>query len=151
MTLVDTAVRTVHLLVAALWVGAVVFVTVGVLPVARDGDVDAAPLERVIGRLTTTTRWSALVLLVTGGHLAGTNYTGESLVGTTPGRLVVVMVVLWVVMVGLVEAASSRLADALREKRVRAPARDYLRWYRAASLVGLLLLVDAGLIASGAV
>lgn len=146
MSTVDTAMRTIHLSVAALWVGGVLFVTLVVLPVARDGDMNAAPLERITGRLVTLSRLSAVVLLLTGGHLAGVGYTVETLTGTTRGYLVVAMVVLWLVLAGILEVSSSRLRGDLREKRVRAPARDALRWYAAASVVGLLLLVDAGLL-----
>ncbi len=148
MSVVDTAVRTIHLSVAALWVGGVLFLTLVVLPVARDGDLNAAPLERMVGRLATVSRLSALALLLTGGHLAATGYTVDSLTGTTRGRLVVGMVVLWFVLAGLVEVGASRVRDGLREKRVRAPARDGLRWFGLASVVGVLLLLDAGLLAT---
>jgi uncharacterized membrane protein len=146
MSTVQTAIRTVHLSVSALWVGAVLFVTLVVLPAARDGDLNAAPLERIVSRLVTLSRLSALVLLLSGGHLAATLYTAETLTSTTRGHLVLGMVALWFVLAGLVEVGSSRLQDALREKRVRAPARDALRLYGAASVVALLTLVDAGLL-----
>lgn len=146
MSTVDTAIRTIHSSVAALWVGAVLFVTLVVLPVARDGDLNAAPLERIVGRLVTLSRLSALVLLLTGGHLAAAGYTATSLTSTVRGYLVLAMLVLWLVLAGLVEVSSSRLRGDLREKRVRAPARDALRWFTAASVVALLLLVDAGLL-----
>ncbi len=148
MTAIDTALRTIHLSFAALWVGAVLFVTLAVLPVARDGGLDAEPLTRLVGRLRTVSRASALVLLVTGGHLTATGYTVGRLVGTTRGHLVLAMVGLWFALAAVLEVGSSRLADELREKRVRAPARDALGWFRVASLLAVGLLVDAGLLAT---
>ncbi len=148
MSTVDTAMRTVHLSVGALWVGSVVFLTLVVLPVARDGGLDAAPLERMVGRLVTVSRLSALATVLTGSHLAGALYTADSLTGTTRGYLVIAMVALWFALAALVEVGASRLRDGLREKRVRAPARDGLTWFGVASLVGVLLLVNAGLLAT---
>jgi len=148
MSLLDTAMRTIHLSVGALWVGGVFVLTLVVLPVARDGGLDAAPLERMVGRFRTGSRLSALALFLTGGHLAGVLYTVDSLTGTRRGHLVIGMVVLWFVLAALVEVGAGRLLDGLREKRVRAPARDARSWFGAASAVGALLLVDAGLLAT---
>jgi hypothetical protein len=41
------------------------------------------------------------------------------------------------------------MTDGFQGKKVRAPARDHGRWLQAAAVVGLLLLVDAGLLATG--
>ncbi len=151
MTLVETAIRTTHLLIGAVWVGAVAFVTVGVLPLAREGELNAAPLERIVGRLRTLSRVSAVVLLLTGGHMAATIYTVDTLTGTGRGHLVLGMVALWLVLTALVEVGGARMTDGFQEKKVRAPAREHRRWFQAASLVGVVLFVDAGLIASGLV
>jgi uncharacterized membrane protein len=149
MSAVDAAVQTIHLLVGAFWVGSVVFVTVGVLPVARDGDANAAPVERMVRRLTTISRASAVLMLITGGHLAGVGYTVENLTGTTRGHLVIGMVILWLALAGLVEVGAARLTDGLQKKKVRAPARDSDRLFWLASITGALLLVDAGLLSAG--
>lgn len=146
MSTVQVVTRTVHLLVGSLWVGAVAFVALGVLPVARDGDANAAPVERVVGRLTTLSRASALATVATGGYLVATRYAPATLTGTTRGRVAVAGVVLWVLFAGLVEVGSARLVDGLRAKRVRAPAREGLRWYGVASVVGLSALAVAGLV-----
>lgn len=148
MSLVATAMRTLHLVFAATWVGSVLFVTFGVLPVARDGDLDAAPTERMIVRLTNVSRACALVLLLTGAHLAMTGYGIDGLTGGTAGYLVLAMVVLWAVLTGIVEMASARITDELQAKKVRSPARDFQTWFYAASTVAVLLLLDAGAIAA---
>lgn len=154
MLWLDATMRTVHLLFAAVWVGSVVYVTLGVLPLARDGDLNAAPIDRMAGTLTTVSRASSVVLLLTGGHMAGQGYTvgggdGFSLFGSTQGHLVLTMVALWLVLTGLVEVGTSRLTDGTRQKKVREPARAALPLFRGASLVGLLLVVDAGLVTTG--
>jgi len=150
MSLVDAAMRTTHLLFGAIWVGSVLFVTVAILPLARDGDVNADPIERVAGRLTTVSRASALLLFVTGGHMAANGYPGDNLLSTTNGNLVIAMLVLWAALAALVEVGSSKLTDGLQMKKVRAPARDALLLFRAATAVGVLLLLVAGAITTNA-
>lgn len=146
---VDTLMTTLHVLVGALWVGSVIFVAVAILPAAVEGALDAAPLETIADRLVYLSRGASVVMLLTGGHLAGTGYTVASLTGTSRGHLVLAMLVLWLVLAALVEIGRSRLVDGLREKRVRAPASAATGIFRAAALVGVLLLVDAGLLSSG--
>lgn len=145
----DTAMTTLHVLVGALWVGSVVFVAVAILPAAAGGALDAAPLETIADRLVYLSRGASIVMLLTGGHLAGAGYTAASLTGTSRGHLVLAMLVLWLAFAALVEIGRSRLVDGLREKRVRAPASAATGVFRAAALVGVLLLVDAGLLSSG--
>jgi len=142
MATVDTAVNAIHLLFAGLWAGSVIFVARAVVPAARDGDLDATPLRRLVGKFRTSSRVASLVLFLTGGHLAGTRYTAETLLGSTRGYLVVAMVVLWLVLTGLVEMGSGRLVDGLDERKVREPARSATPLFTAAAVaaVGLLLL-----------
>jgi uncharacterized membrane protein len=149
VTLVDAAAATVHLLFAGLWTGSVLFVTYAVLPTAVAGRIDADPLRTIVGRLTTVSRASALLLLLSGGHMAGTGYTAESLFGTGRGHLVLTMVLLWFLLAGLVEVGASRMRDGLDRQKVRSPARSARRLFQAAAVVALLLLVDAGLLAGG--
>jgi uncharacterized membrane protein len=146
---VDTVMTTLHVLLGALWVGSVVFVAGAILPAAVEGALDAAPLERIADRLVYLSRGASVVMLLTGGHLAGTRYTVESLTGTGRGHLVLAMLALWLVLAALVEVGRSRLVDGLQEKRVRTPAAEVTTIFRAAAVVGILLLVDAGLLASG--
>ena len=148
--MVDTAVaRIIHLIFAAIWAGSVCYVAFVVLPLARDGAFTTTePLTALSGKLTTISRVSALVLLLTGGHLAGTRYTADSLVGTINGQLVLVMVALWLVFAGLVEVGARRFEGGLHAKKLREPAAKALPYYRAAAIVGLALLVVSGAITS---
>lgn len=146
--MVDTFVaQTLHLIFAALWAGSVFYVAFVVVPLARDGAFNTtAPLEVISGRLTTISRLSSVVLLLTGGHLAQARYTADSLVGSTNGVLVLAMVGLWLVLAGLVEVAAKRFEAGLNGKKLREPATTALPFYRAAAIVGIALLVVAGAI-----
>jgi hypothetical protein len=146
---VDTVACALHNVFAGLWTGAVVFVTLAVLPAARDGVANAEPLAGMVSKLRNVSRLSALVLFLTGGHLAGTAYTVDSLTGTGRGHLVLTMLALWFALAALVEVGGGKLADGFDEKKVREPARAARPFFLAASVVALLLLVDAGLLSSG--
>lgn len=144
MSVVTAAVFGIHLLFAGLWTGTVLFTTYAVLPTAMNGDSSPAPLSAITGKLTTVSRTSALLLLVTGGHLAATRYTAETLTGSGRGHLVLTMVALWVVLAGLVEVGAAKLSDGFDRQKVREPARNARPFLLAASLVAALLLLDAG-------
>jgi uncharacterized membrane protein len=146
MATVDTAINAIHLLVGGLWAGATLLMARGLLPAARAGDIDAAPLRDIVGRFRTWSRGAALVLFLTGGHLAGTRYTAETLLGSTRGYLVVAMVVLWLALTGLLEVGCSRLVDGLDERKVRAPARSAGTFFTLAAVVAALLLVVGGVL-----
>jgi hypothetical protein len=111
MAILTAASAIVHLLFAAIWTGSVVFVVVGVLPTAARDGVGAAALRGTLGRLRNVSRICALLLLLTGGHLAAERYTVDSLAGTVEGQLVLAMIVLWVIMAGLVEIGAARIID----------------------------------------
>lgn len=138
-----------HLLFAALWTGSVLFAVYAVFPLARDASIDTDALGAVVGRLTTVSRTSALVLLLTGGYMAGTTYTVESLTGSERGHLVLTMVVLWFALSALVEIGAGRMREGLHVGKVREPERDSRRLFQAASVVALLLLADAGVLIAG--
>ena len=140
MAAIDTAMTAIHLLFAGLWAGATVFVSLGVLPAARDGTISRDGLGSVAGRFAITSRASALLLLLSGGYAAGEEYTAASLVGTTAGRLVIAMVVLWLVLAGLSEVGASRLGAG------RADAAG--RLFAAASVVAVALLLVGGVLAA---
>ncbi len=146
MSAIDTVVYAAHLLFAGLWSGSVLFVAYAVLPAARDGEVSADLLGRLTGKLTTVSRTSALLLLLTGGHMAGTQYTAQSLFGTFPGYNVLAMVVLWFLLAGFVEVGTSRLSDGTGRDKVREPAAAARPFVLAASATALLLLVNAGIL-----
>lgn len=149
MALADAVAYATHLLFAGLWSGTVLFVTVGILPLGLRGEIRPAPFSFVVSRLSTVTRASALFLLVSGGHMAANAYTVESLTGTRRGHQVLAMVALWFLLAGLVEAGSARMRRGLSQEKVRTPARDGKPFLYAASVVALLLLLDAGLLAGG--
>lgn len=143
----------IHLLFAGLWAGSVVFVTVVILPLARDGDLNATPLSAVTGRLKLVSRISAVLLLLTGLRMAMLgNYTDtDVLLGGTRGYLVVAMVVLWLVLMGLVEVAGSKLTDGTGKKKVREPARNARPLLLVASVVSVALLLIGGVLSTSVV
>jgi len=120
--------------------------TYAILPVARAGDIGTDPFANITSRLLTLSRASALVLFLTGGHLAGTLYTVDSLTGGLRGYLVIAMVVLWLALAGLVEVGTSRISDGLRERKVRTPAEKGRPFFLAGSVAALGLLVVAGVL-----
>ena len=142
--------QTTHLIFAAIWAGSVFYVAFVVLPLARDGAFNSTkPLEGIVGNLTTISRLSSVVLLLSGGHLAGTRYTAEGLFGTINGQLVLVMVALWLALAALVEIGGKRLESGLNGKKLREPASNTLGLYRLAAVVAVALLVVSGAITSG--
>ena len=146
---VDTVMYTTHLLFAALWTGGVVLFVVGVLPAGVSGDIRPEPLATVTDRLTTLSRASALLLFLSGGHMAGTRYTVESLTGGTRGYLVLTMIALWFALAALVEVGGSKMRDGLDAEKVRTPAHEARPFYLAGAVVSLALLVVAGLLIAG--
>ncbi|WP_436910680.1 transporter [Halosimplex marinum] len=148
MSALDTAMYVLHLVFGGVWTGSVVFVTLGVLPTAQDGTANAEPLRPVVERLRWVSRTSALVLLASGGHMAGTLYTVERLTGQSSGHLVLTMVALWLGLAALVEVGSSKLADGFDRRKVRQPAREARPFFLTASAVSAALLVVGGLLAS---
>ena len=143
---VDTAMYTVHGAFAALWSGSVLFVVVAVLPLAMDADVSPEAFGSVVTKLQWVTRVSALLMLLTGGHLAGTEYTVESLTGSPRGYLVLTMVALWLGLAATVEIGSARAQRGVNERKIREPARDVRPFYLAATVLAVGLLVVSGLL-----
>jgi len=143
-----TAVTAVHLLVGAIWAGSVLFFTYSLLPLGRAGDVGVGTLETATGKLTTVSRASAVLQLLTGGYMASPMGVGAAgYWSTTDGYLVVAMVVLWLLLAALTEMAASRLRDGLDADKVREPAANAANFLYAASVVAVLLLLDAGALA----
>jgi uncharacterized membrane protein len=149
MSTIDVAVRMVHSITSAVWVGSVLFVTFGLLPAALDGSLNATPSKTIVSRFRWLSRGCSALLFVTGGHLAGTLYTVDSLTGSGRGHLVLGMLALWFVLTGLVEVAGGKLQRGFDEQKVRSPAREAKPFLYAASVVAVLLLVDATLIVYG--
>lgn len=135
-----------HLVFAAVWTGSVIFMTWGVSPAARSGSGKAGALETILTRYRTLSRVSAIVLLVSGGLLAG-RY-GDTLMQTTEGYLVLAMIVLWVLLIGFVEMATKTALVGITEHEVGKAVGAASGRFRAAGIVAVLLLVDAGLLAA---
>ena len=149
MSLAQAVGYAVHVVFGAIWTGSVLFVALGVLPVALQGDAGVDLLEHAIDRLTTVSRLSATVLLLTGLWQLSYLYPGvDALTAAPRGHLVLTMIALWILMAGLVEVGASRARDSLAERKVRTPAADARPFLYAASLVAVLVLLDAGLLAA---
>jgi hypothetical protein len=56
------------------------------------------------------------------------------------------MLALWLLFTALLEIGRGRMADGVDRGKLRDPARAGTPFYRGAALVGVLLLVDAGLL-----
>jgi hypothetical protein len=56
------------------------------------------------------------------------------------------MVVLWLVLTGLIEVGSGRLADGLDERKVREPARSATPLFTAATVAAIALLAIGGVL-----
>ena len=140
MSTIDVVIRMVHSITSAVWVGSVLFVAFGLLPSALDGSLNAAPSQAIVSRFRWLSRGCSGLLFVTGGHLAGTLYTVDSLTGSGRGHLV---------LTGLVEVAAGKLDRGFDEQKVRSPATEAKPFLYAASVVAVFLLVDATLIVYG--
>lgn len=147
---VDTAMYTVHTAFSALWAGSVLFVAAAVLPLAMDGDLSPAAFGSVVSKLRWVTRISALLLLLTGGHLAGTLYDSATLTGTTSGYLVLTMLALWFGLAAVIEIGSARASRGVEEKKIREPAREARPFYYAGVALAVGLLVVSGLLGTPA-
>lgn len=145
---VNVAAYVIHSLFAGLWTGSILFVTVAVLPIARAGNLNAGPLHTVAGRFRTLSRVSVLLMFLTGSHMAAARYTQETLTGTDPGYLVLSMLTLWVLTAGVVEVGTGKLTAGSGRDKVRQPARESRRYFLLASVLAVLLLVNAGLLSA---
>jgi len=149
MAAIDSIMQVVHVLFAGLWTGSVLFVVGAVLPASTAGSISKQAMSTITTRLAWLTRISAVVFVTTGGHLAGTGYTAESLFATGRGQLVVAMLVLWLVLTALVEIGCKRLGGSAAADTVATGVESTRPIFLAAGAVALLLLVDAGLLAAG--
>jgi len=134
-----------YALFSGLWAGTVLFVVLSVLPLARQGSLDAAPLRSLSATLVGVSRLSALVVLLAGVHVALVRDIDDSLTGTE-GSLALATLGLWLVLAGTVEIGVGRLRDGTERDKVRAPARRSRRLFLVAGLAAALLLVVAGLV-----
>ncbi|TKX80906.1 copper resistance protein CopD [Halorubrum sp. SD626R] len=160
-----------HVVSGALWTGATLYVAYATLPRAADGTLGRAAFVDAAHRLLVITRWTGVVLPVTGAYMIWTLYTPLDLLTASPrGWAVLAMLSLWGAMNGLVELGVLRMrrevdpdigwgaymaegfpVDALggdgpTAARLAARSRPYLL---ASAGLAALLLVDAALLAGG--
>ncbi|MCD2202660.1 hypothetical protein [Halobacterium sp. KA-6] len=139
MTVIETVVYALHLLFAGLWTGSVLFATATLPGIA--GSLPASARDSFVGTLRNVSRASAAVLFLSGGYmltLAGYTESGV-LTGTGQGHLVLTMLVLWFALAGLTEVAAGKIEDG----------EDATSILYGASTVAILLLLDAGALATG--
>jgi uncharacterized membrane protein len=136
---------TIHTIFAALWTGGTLMVAGAVIPAARSELLSTEGLTLITRRFWYLTVGSVLLLLFSGGHLAGTLYTAETLQSTGRGNLVLAMVGLWLVLAVVLFFGFRRLASNQPESAV-APATKARPWFLGASVVSIALLVVAGLL-----
>lgn len=158
-----------HVLSAALWTGATLYVAYAVVPPADAGRLDADLFAEQLHRLLLVTRWTGIVLPVTGGYLVWVRYwPAEVLLETPRGWAVLSMLGLWGVMNTLVEVGVLQArraiddpgfgaymqegfpAELVPERLDTAVLLGRVRPYLLASAgCAVLLLADAALLASG--
>ncbi|MXR52246.1 copper resistance protein CopD [Halovenus sp. WSH3] len=104
-----------HVLSAALWTGATLYVVYAVLPGARAGRLGPAAFTEQLHRLLLITRWTGVVLPLTGGYMIWVRYPLPLLLDTPRGWAVLAMLSLWGIMNTLIEIG------VLRMRRVGGP------------------------------
>ena len=168
MVLLTTA-YVLHVLSAAFWTGATLYVVYAVLPGARDGRLPANAVADGVHRLLLITRWTGIVLPVTGAYMIWALYTPLELLTTTArGWAVLAMFGLWGLMNTLIELGVLRMRRAVDDvgmgaymaegfpltylsgeesgRELADRGRPYLL---AAAGCAVLLLADAALLAVG--
>jgi hypothetical protein len=160
-----------HVLSGALWTGATLYVVYATLPRATDGTLGRDAFVDAAHRLLMITRWTGVVLPVTGAYMIWALYAPlELLTASVRGWAVLAMLTLWGGMNGLVELGVLRMrrevtpgigwseymaegfpidaldGDGPAAERLAAVGRPYLL---ASGGLAVLLLVDAALLAGG--
>ena len=146
MTSVLDVAMTVHTIFAALWTGGTLVIAGAVIPAARSEALGKDGLTLIARRFGYLTVASVLLLLFSGGHLAGTLYTAKTLQSTGRGQLVLTMVGLWLVLAVVLFVGFRRLTSSSPERTAVAAATDARPWFLGASVVSIALLVVAGLL-----
>jgi uncharacterized membrane protein len=92
-----------HVIAAGFWTGAVLFVAYVLVPDAGRGVVGRDAYVVQLDRLLRVTRWTGVVLPITGLYQIWVLYPWDRLVGTVDGWLVLSMFGLWGLLNGVVE------------------------------------------------
>ncbi|QIQ76462.1 hypothetical protein GL213_07975 [Halogeometricum borinquense] len=146
MTSMLDIVMTIHTVFAALWTGGTLVVAGAVIPAARSESLSRDGLTFIARRFWYLTVASTLLLLFSGGHLAGTMYTAETLQTMGRGNLVLAMVGLWLVLAIVLFFGYRQLTNSLSEKSAVAAATKARPWFLGASAVSIALLAVAGVL-----
>lgn len=136
----------VHFLFAALWTGGTLLVAGTIIPAARNDLLSGEALLLVKRRFAYLTGASVLLLLFTGGHLAGTLYTAESLQSTGRGQLVLTMVGLWLLLAVVLYGGFRQLTGLLEDQSAATAATNARPWFLGGSAISIALLIVAGLL-----
>ncbi len=105
-----------HVISAALWTGATLYVAYALWPDAMNGRLSARAFVGQVHKLLLITRWTGVVLPITGAYLIWVLYTPlELLVETQRGILVLSMLTLWGIMNGLIEIGVLRMRNTIGE------------------------------------
>lgn len=157
-----------HVIAAAFWTGAVLYGVYALFPAASAGTVGREGFVDGVDKLLRVTRYTGVVLPITGGYQLWVLYPPELLFETTQGHLVLGMIALWGLLNGVIELGVLRtrrlcddvgvgrylvegfpqtaLTDDVSASALLATARPY---FVAAAGLTVLLLVDAALLAAG--
>ena len=144
MVSIYTLMNVLHLMVAGVWAGWTVFMAALVVPAARDGDLDGTALDRLTAGFGRFSQVAPLVMLLTGGYMASRGVVTDSLLASLRGQLIVAMVVLWLALSALSNAASQRLTAGIESAGVDRSACDVSVAFSAAGVVALALLLVGG-------
>ncbi|MBP1987292.1 transporter [Halolamina salifodinae] len=147
MALLDTAFSMLHVLFAGLWTGATVFYAWRIHPLLVDGDIGVTPAMAITTGLRWLTRIGAVVFVATGGHMAGTGYADGRLFSDPMGHAVLGMLVLWLVVTGLLEAAIGKIQTALGEGKIQTAGHENETLIRVAATFSVVLLLLGGYLA----
>lgn len=158
-----------HVVSAALWTGATLYFVYATLPAAKEASISARAFADQAHRLLLITRWTGIVLPITGGYMIWELYTPLSLLTTTTrGWAVLAMIGLWGLMNSLIELGVLRMRHTIDDvglptymqegfpativpaetstDQLLAAGRPSLL---ASAVCAVLLLVDAALLAGG--
>ena len=142
----ELVIYTLHTFFGALLAGSVIFVAWAVVPAALTGVIDPDALATLLSRFIWLVRASIFLTLVTGGHLAGTLYTADTLTGTESGYLVLVMLGLWVGVAAVIEIGTAKARRGIAENKRRQPIHEAKPFLYAGALFTVGLLLVAGVL-----
>lgn len=99
-----------HVVSGALWTGATLYVVYATLPRATDGVLGREAFVDAAHRLLMITRWTGVVLPITGAYMIWALYTPlDLLTASARGWAVLAMLSLWGVMNGVIELGVLRM------------------------------------------